>query len=191
LTNSWEKMNMSSKALGQTLRVSRYFQAMRSFPTEGLDLSLISMVFSNYRKPKTNCLVDIEERKNMNPTILIVDDEKAILHMFSLAFSKKGYQVRSAESAEEALELLKLEKIHVMFLDLNLPGMNGIELCRAIKKEQPMAVLYALTGYASLFELSDCRDAGFDDYYKKPVSMSLLVDAAEAGFKKIERWRKV
>jgi len=191
LTNSWEKMNMSSKALGQTLRVSRDFQAVRSFPTEGLDLSLISMVFSNYRKPKTNCLVDIEERKNMNPTILIVDDEKAILHMFSLAFSKKGYQVRSAESAEEALELLKLEKIHVMFLDLNLPGMNGIELCRAIKKEQPMAVLYALTGYASLFELSDCRDAGFDDYYKKPVSMSLLVDAAEAGFKKIERWRKV
>ena len=191
MTNSWEKMNMSSKTLGQTLRVSRDFQAVRSFPTEGLDLSLISMVFSNYRKPKTNCLVDIEERKNMNPTILIVDDEKAILHMFSLAFSKKGYQVRSAESAEEALELLKLEKIHVMFLDLNLPGMNGIELCRAIKKEQPMAVLYALTGYASLFELSDCRDAGFDDYYKKPVSMSLLVDAAEAGFKKIERWRKV
>lgn len=127
----------------------------------------------------------------MNPTILIVDDEKAILHMFSLAFSKKGYQVRSAESAEEALELLKLEKIHVMFLDLNLPGMNGIELCRAIKKELPMAVLYALTGYASLFELSDCRDAGFDDYYKKPVSMSLLLDAAEAGFEKIERWRKV
>lgn len=127
----------------------------------------------------------------MNPTILIVDDEKAILNMFSLAFSKKGYQIRSAESAEEALELLKLEKIHVMFLDLNLPGMNGIELCRAIKKQMPMAVLYALTGYASLFELSDCRDAGFDDYYKKPVSMSLLLEAAKDGFEKIERWRKV
>ena len=124
-------------------------------------------------------------------TILIVDDEKAILNMFSLAFSKIGYQVRSAQSAEEALELLKLEKIHVMFLDLNLPGMNGIELCRAIKKQLPMAVLYALTGYASLFELSDCRDAGFDDYYKKPVSMSLLQEAVKTGFEKIERWRKV
>ncbi len=122
-------------------------------------------------------------------TILIVDDEKAILQMFTLAFSKKGYQVRSAESGEEALEIIKSEKIHVIFLDLNLPGMNGIELCQAIKKEMPMAILYALTGYASLFELSDCRDAGFDDYYKKPISMSILLEAAKAGFEKIERWR--
>ena len=124
-------------------------------------------------------------------TILIVDDEKAILNMFTLAFSKKGYQVRSAENAEEALEILKTEKIHVMFLDLNLPGMNGIELCQAIKKEMPMAIVYALTGYASLFELSDCRDAGFDDYYKKPVSISQLLEAAKTGFEKIERWRNV
>ncbi|MBA3009190.1 MAG: response regulator [Proteobacteria bacterium] len=124
-------------------------------------------------------------------TILVVDDEKAILHMFSLAFSKKGYRVRSAENAEEALNILKTEKIHVMFLDLDLPGMNGIELCRAIRKDMPMAILYALTGYASLFELSDCRDAGFDDYYKKPVSMSVLLESAKAGFEKIERWRNV
>ncbi len=122
-------------------------------------------------------------------TILVVDDEKAVLQMFTLAFSNKGYQVWSAESAEEALEILKTEKIHVMFLDLNLPGMNGIELCKAIKKEMPMAILYALTGYASLFELSDCRDAGFDDYHKKPVSISTLLEAAKDGFEKIERWR--
>ena len=124
-------------------------------------------------------------------TILVVDDEKTILNMFSLAFTKKGYQVRAAASAEEALEILNHEKIHVMFLDLNLPEMNGIELCRAIKKQFPMSILYALTGYASLFELSDCRDAGFDDYYKKPVSMKILLEAAETGFEKIERWRSV
>jgi CheY-like chemotaxis protein len=53
--------------------------------------------------------------------------------MFELAFSKKGYTVRCAEkSAEEALEILKDEKIMVMFLDLNMPGMNGVELCRKI-----------------------------------------------------------
>ena len=75
-------------------------------------------------------------------TILVVDDEKAILNMFTLAFSKKGYRVQTANSAEEALEILKTEKINVMFLDLNLPGMNGIELCRAIKKEQPMAEIF-------------------------------------------------
>lgn len=122
-------------------------------------------------------------------TILVVDDVTSILNMLDLAFSKKGYRVKTASSAEEALELLQKEKIHVMFLDLNLPEMNGIELCRAIKKQMPMAIIYAVTGYASLFELSDCRDAGFDDYFKKPVSMADLMEAAESGFKKIERWK--
>ncbi len=122
-------------------------------------------------------------------TILVVDDETSILNMFKLAFSKKGFSVKTAASAEEALSLLETEKIHVMFLDLNLPEMNGIELCRAIKKQMPTAILYALTGYASLFELSDCRDAGFDDYFKKPVSMASLMAAAQAAFEKIERWK--
>ena len=122
-------------------------------------------------------------------TILVVDDETSILNMFNLAFSKKGYTVKTAASAEEALDLLQNEKIHVMFLDLNLPEMNGMDLCRAVKKQMPTAILYALTGYASLFELSDCRDAGFDDYFKKPVSMSDLLTAAEAAFEKINRWK--
>ena len=122
-------------------------------------------------------------------TILVVDDESSILNMFELAFSQKGYLVKKAASAEEALDLLQTEKIHVMFLDLNLPEMNGIDLCRAIKKQMPTSILYALTGYASLFELSDCRDAGFDDYFKKPVSMATLLDAARLAFEKIERWK--
>ena len=122
-------------------------------------------------------------------TILVVDDEISILNMFELAFTQKGYDVKTAASAEEALDILKTQKIHVMFLDLNLPEMNGIDLCRAIKQQMPMAILYALTGYASLFELSDCRDAGFDDYYKKPVSISDLLHATETAFEKIERWK--
>ncbi len=122
-------------------------------------------------------------------TILVVDDETTILSMFELAFTKQGYRIKTAASAEDALDILKTEEIHVMFLDLNLPAMNGIDLCRAIKKQMPMSILYALTGYASLFELSDCRDAGFDDYFKKPVSMADLLDAARTAFEKISRWK--
>jgi CheY-like chemotaxis protein len=76
-----------------------------------------------------------------------------------------------------------------MFLDLNLPNMNGIELCRQIKHDKPMAIVYALTGYASMFELADCREAGFDDYFTKPANMSALLKAAEDGFEKIKRWK--
>ena len=122
-------------------------------------------------------------------TILVVDDEKTILNMFDLAFTQKGYQVKAASSAEEALDILADQEIHVMFLDLNLPEMNGIDLCRTIKKKSPMTIIYALTGYASLFELSDCRDAGFDDYFKKPVSIADLLNAAETAFDKLFRWK--
>jgi CheY-like chemotaxis protein len=122
--------------------------------------------------------------------ILLVDDEKQIREMYSLAFTRAGYGATTAESAEEALEIMKKEPFWVLFLDLNLPGMNGVDLCREIKKHYPMAIPYAVTGYASLFELTDCRDAGFEDYFTKPASLSDLLEAAAHAFKKLARWKK-
>ena len=126
----------------------------------------------------------------MSKKVLIVDDEEPIRNIFELAFSKAGYAVRVVESAEAAVELLKDEKIHVFFLDLNLPGMNGVELCKHIRNDSPLAIIHAVTGYASLFELADCREAGFDDYFTKPVNLSLHLKAAEDAFEKIDRWKK-
>jgi len=122
--------------------------------------------------------------------ILVVDDEEQILQLYSQGFSRAGYIVQTADSAEKALDILKDERYWVMFLDLNLPDMNGIDLCRQIRKNSPMAIPYAVTGYASLFELSDCRDAGFEDYFTKPVNLSDLLEAAEHAFKKLDRWKK-
>jgi len=127
----------------------------------------------------------------MGQKILVVDDEKAIVNLLTQAFSRAGYDVRSAESAESALTILETENIHVMFFDLNLPQMNGVELCKAVKKNMPMSVIYAITGYASLFELADCREAGFEDYFKKPVNISTLLGNAASAFEKIDRWKKV
>ncbi len=126
----------------------------------------------------------------MEKKILIVDDEKMIRDMLEKAFTREGYLTRSAESGEEALDLLAREKIKVMFLDLKLPGMNGLELCKQIRSENPMAIMYAVTGYASLFELSDCRDVGFEDYFTKPVDLKTLFKAANDAFDKITRWEK-
>jgi len=78
----------------------------------------------------------------------------------------------------------------VFFLDLNLPGMDGVALCRQIRKGWPMTICFAVTGYSSLFELSDCLEAGFEDYFTKPASLSDLLAAAEHAFKKIARWKK-
>lgn len=126
----------------------------------------------------------------MEKKILVVDDELLIRRLFEEAFSSRGYTVKTAESGEEALEILEKESIHVIFLDLNMPGMNGMEVCRRIKSSNPMAIIHAVTGYASLFEIHACREAGFDDYFIKPVALEDLFAAAEGAFEKFERWKK-
>ena len=126
----------------------------------------------------------------MNNKIMVVDDELSIRKLLDRFFSKKGYDIITAESGEEALEILKGENIQVMFLDLKLPGMNGIDLCRQIRKDNSIACIYAMTGFGSLFELSDCRDAGFDDYFLKPVNLEVFMKTAEDAFSKLERWKK-
>jgi len=117
--------------------------------------------------------------------ILIVDDEIKILNLFKKAFEKKGYAVHTAETAEEALEILKNENFKVMFLDLNLPGINGLDLCREIRKDRSDAHIFAITGYASKYEFSDCHEAGFDGYFIKPVNLKLLYEIAEEAFDKL------
>ena len=110
----------------------------------------------------------------MGKRILIVEDEPVTRTMFVELFEMEGYEVLSAESSEEALELLADEPCLVMFLDLNLPGMNGVDLCKNIKADFPMAICHAITGYTSLFELADCLEAGFSDYFTKPADIKLL-----------------
>lgn len=124
----------------------------------------------------------------MEQRILVVDDEASIREVLERALARKGYVVRTAASGEEALEVLRRDSLMVMFLDIHLGGMNGLELCSRIRIDNPIAVLYALTGYTDLFGLLECRKAGFDDFFTKPVSLKVLGEAAEAAFEKLERW---
>lgn len=121
--------------------------------------------------------------------ILVVDDEKAIRDVFEQALSKAGYVVRSAETAEKAMEILREESIMVIYLDLNLPGISGMEMCKKIRKDNPVGIIYAVTGYTDLFGLMECRKVGFDDFFAKPVNLRILLKAAEDAFEKIERWQ--
>jgi CheY-like chemotaxis protein len=123
--------------------------------------------------------------------ILFVDDESSVRMMIENAFTTAGYQVTLAENAESALQILKSRHFNVIFLDLNMPGMNGMELCKVIKKDKPLTIIYAITGYASLFQLADCREAGFEDYFIKPVNLEVLFKATQYAFEKIERWKKI
>ena len=126
----------------------------------------------------------------MNRKMLVVDDEKSIRDLFEAAFSDAGYEVHLAENGTEALDILNRQEIELIFLDLKLFGMNGIELCRQIRKTRPIAIINAITGWSGLFEIDECREAGFDDYFRKPVSLELLFKVVKDAFEKIDRWKK-
>ncbi len=126
----------------------------------------------------------------MNPKkVLIVDDEPAILGALQQIFERSGYEALTAESAEQALDMLKNESVMIMFLDLNLPGMSGVDLCRLIRNKNRIAIIHALTGYVNIFGQIECREAGFDDFFVKPVDINVLLKAAESAAEKLRRWK--
>ena len=120
--------------------------------------------------------------------ILVVDDEESIRKLFVDALEDNEYSILTVATSEEAIKILAKENIKVMFFDLNLPGMNGLDLCKKTRQSHPLAIIHAMTGYNSLFELIDCRRAGFDDYFTKPLNLAHIYRAAKEAFYKIERW---
>ena len=120
--------------------------------------------------------------------ILVVDDEVLITDMLKTALGSTGYTVLTAGSAEEALEILKRESIMVMFLDLNLPGMNGLDLCKRIRKKNTIGVIFAMTGYSNFYGLLDCRTVGFDDFFIKPFKLDVLLKSVQEAFERLDRW---
>ena len=126
----------------------------------------------------------------MKGKILVVDDEASIRELFTTVFTEADYEVIVAEGGTEALQILQVEDIDVIFLDLKLFGMNGIELCRQIRKTKPISIIYAMTGWGPLFEIEECREAGFDDYFEKPLDMDMLLGLVAESFARLNRWKK-
>ncbi len=127
----------------------------------------------------------------MGEKVLVVDDEVSMRDMMYHALGEGGYEVLLADGSEKALEMVDKEEVAVVFLDLKLFGMNGIELCKEIRKRKPMVITYAMTGWTGLFEIEECREAGFDDYFTKPLQIDAIYKAVENAVEKRSRWKKV
>lgn len=108
--------------------------------------------------------------------ILIVDDNAANLKLARVLLSGEGYEVRTAGDAEQALELLESFRPRVILMDLQLPGMDGLELTRRLKADptrRDIAVI-ALTAYAMKGDEEKARAAGCDGYVTKPIDTEEL-----------------
>ncbi len=124
----------------------------------------------------------------MEKRVLVVDDEPSMLDFMETVLEDAGYGVFLAEGAEKALDIFSRHEVSLVFLDLRLFGVNGIELCRQMRLMKPLTILYAMTGWSGLFDIEECREAGFDDYFAKPLGIEAILKAVEGAFEKRERW---
>jgi len=101
--------------------------------------------------------------------ILVVDDEKDFVEMFSLRLTRQGEKVSVAYSGQEALDLLEKTRIDVVVLDIRMPGMDGIETLKRIKASYPLVEVIMLTGHGSTETAVEGMKAGAFDYLMKPA----------------------
>lgn len=120
--------------------------------------------------------------------ILIVEDETDIQQLVSYNLIKAGFHVSCADSGEEALEHLRQEKIDCVLLDLMLPGINGIEVCAAVKgaKDQDKrdVPIIMMTAKGEEEDVVTGFETGADDYITKPFSPKVLVARVKAVLKR-------
>jgi DNA-binding NtrC family response regulator len=116
--------------------------------------------------------------------MMLVDDEERFLSTTQKLLAKKGYDVVTASSGAEALEKLRLHNIHVVVLDVKMPGMDGIETLQAIKKTFPLVEVIMLTGHATVESAVEGLKSGATDYLMKPTDVKDLIQKAEEAFRK-------
>ncbi len=119
-------------------------------------------------------------------SVLIVDDNRANLKLARVVLSGAGFDVHTASDAEEALAALRTLRPRVILMDLQLPGMSGLELTRRLKSapETRAVVILAMTAYAMKGDEAKAREAGCDGYVTKPIdtrALAALVGRAAAG----------
>jgi CheY-like chemotaxis protein len=114
--------------------------------------------------------------------ILIVDDNPTNLKLVSFLLVKRGYQVRSAVGAQEALEALKDFRPVLILMDMQMPGIDGFELTRRLKADPATRDIgiIALTAYAMKGDEERVREAGCDGYLAKPIDTRALPQAVAA-----------
>jgi DNA-binding response OmpR family regulator len=117
----------------------------------------------------------LEGSMTLQDTILIVDDEDRLRLSMSLILQKENYRVTTASSAEEALTCLQLQEYDLMFLDLNLPGMSGIDLLVEVHKRVPQMPVLILTAHAALESAIQAIRLGARDYLIKPVEPLMIL----------------
>jgi two-component system nitrogen regulation response regulator NtrX len=111
----------------------------------------------------------------MQKTILIVDDEETIRQSLGGILVDEGYEVLMAESGERAVKIVEDELPNLVFLDIWLPGMDGLDTLKAIKSESPSACVVMMSGHGTIETAVKATKLGAFDFIEKPLSLEKVV----------------
>lgn len=106
--------------------------------------------------------------------ILLVDDEDHLQEVLGLLLELDGHQVTTAFSGEQAVERAKESQFDLVITDFKMPGMNGMEVVRTLKKTNPNISVVMITGYPTEDTEKEAQKLGVDDYIAKPFHMDKM-----------------
>jgi two-component system response regulator MprA len=106
--------------------------------------------------------------------ILVVDDDRAVREALRRALTLAGYEVQVAEDGEQALELIVQAVPEAVVLDVGLPGIDGLEVCRRVRRLGNRVPILILTARDAVADRIDGLDVGADDYMVKPFDVGEL-----------------
>ncbi len=119
--------------------------------------------------------------------VLVVDDDPVVGTSFKRVLCKdKGYVVITAQNAAEALERIREQAYDLVFTDIKMPGMDGVELTERVKARQPWTPVVIITGYGTLANEQRAKAAGVSDFMHKPLSPEMIEESASHALDKTE-----
>jgi CheY-like chemotaxis protein len=110
--------------------------------------------------------------------VLVVDDDPVVGKSFDRVLTKKGYVVVTAESGEEALRKLAAEEYDVVYTDIKMPGMSGLEVAERVKAKRPWTPVVIITGYGTAESEARAEKAGVREFLHKPLSPDMIEGSA-------------
>jgi DNA-binding NtrC family response regulator len=116
--------------------------------------------------------------------VMIVDDENDFRETLVKRLQKRHLNVFGAESGQKALDLMNKLIFDVVILDIKMPGLDGIETLREIKKKNPLVEVILLTGHASMESGVEGMDLGAFDYVMKPVNIDDLLEMIRRAYER-------
>ena len=112
-------------------------------------------------------------------SILVVDDEPGMRALFTFMLGAKGYAVDTVADGEEAIESVKARSYDLVFLDIRMPYMDGVQVFRELCKVRPEIAVIMMTGYAVEEQLAEALREGAKGYIRKPFTVDELLNSIQ------------